>query len=174
MRCAKKKRRKDRDEELAEKISKTKAEVIDFCFCHIRKPRPCHPERRSFATSCEMTESKYLRAEIVPPRRSSKRCKRFDFQKSAICCRFLKVRRANTHTGCLLAQDDTRGCLRLFILMSVIFFVINVVRAETVIGKCSRKVCNIERMLFFRSSCNLHICEIVTEILCVFLSQVQQ
>ena len=86
--------------------------------------RPCHPERRSFATGCEMTESnpvgarkaRDLRANSIPPRRSSKRCKRFDFQKSAIYCRFLKVRRENTRTGCFLAQDDTRGCfLRLFI-----------------------------------------------------------
>ena len=43
------------------------------------------------------------------PRKSSKRVPRFAFQKSAIYCRFLKVRRANTHAGCLLAQDDTRG-----------------------------------------------------------------
>ena len=32
---------------------------------------------------------------------------RFAFQKSAIRCRFLKVRLENTHTGCFLTQDDT-------------------------------------------------------------------
>ena len=47
---------------------------MDFCFCHIRKPRPCHPERRNFAACCEMTQSnpvgareaRDLRAESVP------------------------------------------------------------------------------------------------------------
>ncbi|MBQ1233037.1 MAG: hypothetical protein IIX86_05855, partial [Clostridia bacterium] len=61
----------------------------------------------------------------------SKRVPRFDFQKSAICCRFLKVRRENTHTGCFLAQDDTREIWLLplipqpfegFLLFSQLFF----------------------------------------------------
>ena len=41
--------------------------------------------------------------------RSSKRSPRFDFQKSAIRCRLLKVRLETPTPGCFFAQDDSRG-----------------------------------------------------------------
>ena len=48
------------------------------------------------------------------PRRSSKRCKRFDFQKSAICCGFLKVRLRKHPHGMFSPLRMTRGVLRFF------------------------------------------------------------
>ena len=50
--------------------------------------------------------------QSIPLVRSSKRVPRFDFQKSAIFCRFLKVRLTNISqlaANYLFAQDDTRG-----------------------------------------------------------------
>ena len=46
------------------------------------------------------------------PRRSSKRSKRFDFQKSAIYCRFLKVRLRKHPPGMFSPLRMTRGALR--------------------------------------------------------------
>ena len=84
------------------------------------QPCPCHPERsKQLSIVCEVEpdqrrarKARDLRAESVPPRRSSKRCKRFDFQKSAICCRFLKVRLRKHPHGMFSPLRMTRGVLR--------------------------------------------------------------
>ena len=66
------------------------------------------PDPREGARSAGST------GEICAPRRSSKRCKRFDFQKSASYCRFLKVRLRKHPHGMFSPLRMTRGKFSVF------------------------------------------------------------
>ena len=89
--------------------------------------RPCHPERSNYFTaSCEILRSRTRpkegarsagsTGESCAPRRSSKRVPRFDFQKSAICCRFLKVRLRKHPPGMFSPLRMTRTGMLLYFL----------------------------------------------------------
>ncbi len=113
----------------------TPSVILNECFLKVKGLTVlCHPERgrshrpsRSFALAqnrralrmsargrdLRTVRSTFFKSKglIRTARRSSKRSPRFDFQKSAIRCRFLKVRLETPAPGCFFAQDDTRGAL---------------------------------------------------------------
>jgi len=83
------------------------------------------------------------------PRRSSKRCKRFDFQKSAIYCRFLKVRLRKHPHGMFSPLRMTQGVLRFSHLfrspIGLLFYVFLRQRLFQSLSDCLQELQGIDR-----------------------------